>query len=298
MTTASLPFTPDLALLLRQKADAGTVSAQEAGPFLRQSELVQALNNPVRQEVLPLLTRLGQLAEIPHTGQLPQVRAWRAALAQKAWFGEGFSLSGQREDLLACYHAMVTTVLIKLEHPDVDMLRKSIDWIVRYQSVERGCLTDWKGKGILKYGGCLSTTPCYIGVVKAIVALSTFKQNLPDHWEEAMELKLKQGLDYLLQHQLYCRLSNDKPITSYICQLSYPFTYKTNLIELLLLMQANGLLGHPSCLSAKAYLRRKQHKAGYWKAPKVYQPKDWVAFDQPGQAAGWITYLLCSLLQE
>ena len=139
----------------------------------------------------------------------------------------------------------------------------------------------------------MKSVPCFYGVVKSMNALTTFKNlfGLPDLLED----KLQRGLDYIFKHQLYQRLSSNKPIEPSIIQNFYPYPYKTNLIELLTLMNDNNLLDHENCQEAIELLRSKQRSDGFWQADVFYMKSAWVPFDPPGKKGEWITQAIKKL---
>lgn len=287
----------DTALILKIKISKDSIrSFEEARPLLEQSILFQKLLSPLEPTSLHLLHRLIELSEIPYAQEFKQVQRWRDQLADQTFCGEGFSLTGKKEDLLACYNAMITNTLIQLDYANSSQISKGIDWILNYQNTQRNQINQWKEKGIQKYGGCMKATPCFIGVVKSMICLTTFQQkNKFKH--QQLSHKLENGLEYILDHKLYQRKSIHQPITKDITKLSYPFTYKTNILEILRLLQNNHLLKDPRTQQAKALLLKKQKKNGFWKANAVYKPKYWIDFDTSKEKATWLTYEIKKVIQ-
>jgi len=271
-------------------------AAEEAQVYLNESNIFQQLLvADFEENSLNLLHRLNQLAEIPFADSNQKVQHWCNKLAELTFCQEGFSLTGKRSDLLACYNAMITTVLIKLNFQDLSPIHKGLSWINFYQNVERGCQNNWDGKGILKYGGCMQSTPCFIGVVKSMIALSEANKRsfeLP----KTSHKKLQQGLEYILEHEVYHRLSNGAPITKDIVKLTYPFTYKVNLIEILRLLKNNNLINDKRCNAAKNFIKSKKKKDGYWRINSFYKPNHWVDFDLPKTKGLWLTQEIQAIL--
>ena len=285
------------ALQLAMKAERGEqVCAEMAKEALEKSPLFQQLLSPVADNTPLLLNRLTQLHEIPYAHLHPQVIAWRDTLAANTACNGGFSLDGTDHGLLACYNAMIATILIKLHYPDQQPITNAINWILRYQNTARGQPCQWEGKGILKYGGCMKATPCYIGVVKSMLALTAYQNCYTNSAHDEIAKKVEEGLEYILSHQVFKRRTDSQPITKYILKLTYPFTYKTNVVELLRLLKAHGLQNDSRCEAAKAYLMKKRHKAGHWQVHKVASPKGWVDFDLPGKPAHWLTFRIEQVL--
>jgi glucan phosphorylase len=92
------------------------------------------------------------------------------------------------------------------------------------------------------------------------------------------------------------RQSNKQPITKDINKLTYPFSYKTNAIEILRLLKDNNLDLDSRCNSAKEYLWKKRQKDGYWKINSTYLPKCWIQFDKPTEKGLWISYEIEKLM--
>ena len=289
----------DSALVLKQKFSKGQISSfSDARPFLDQSQVVSEILQDFDIDVLSLMNRLIELAEIPFTDQLSKVQHWLSKLVELSFFEGGYSYTGKEDDLLSCYNSMITSVLIRLNYADESKIQNGIEWILKYQNVERDLENKWPGKAVLKYGGCLQNTPCYIGVVKAMIALTDYKSRKNYKKNLQLENKLHEGLEYILGHELFLRRSCEKPITAYINKLTYPYSYKTNVIELLKLMKENNRLGDQRCDNVVQFLQSRKQKAGYWKINKLYQPKSWVLFDKPKQPGDWITHEINSILES
>lgn len=100
------------------------------------------------------------------------------------------------------------------------------------------------------------------------------------------------GMDYILKHELYKRLSNGEPINNHILDLAFPASYQLNIVELLDLAYTTGNMKHPSCQNALDFVKSKKIKDGYWKINYVYKSDGYVSFDQRGKKADWLTYFL------
>ena len=279
----------DASLELKIKAVNNSIqSFEEAESYLNNSELFKSLLSDFELTSINLLHRLTQLSEIPFSQGNEKVKKWRDQLANITYCEVGFSLSGRSDDILACYNAMITSVLIKLEYPILFQIEKGIEWINCYQNTRRNQPNNWKGKGILKYGGCMKSTPCFIGVVKSMEALSTFKSKQQNQSVRIAQ-KLESGLQYILEHKVYQRKSSNQTITKDITKLTYPFTYKTNIVEILRLLRDNDLLDDPRVDEVKDLLNKKK-KGTSWVVNSFYRPKFWVDFDKPKQKSEWIDF--------
>jgi hypothetical protein len=287
----------DTALILKQKVDLGEIKDfNQASDYLDKSEIMKDLLTDFDFNILNLLNRLTEITEIPFAHGLERVKKWLNKLADLSFCDDGFSITGESDDILSCYNSMITSILIKMDYSDKNRIDKGIEWILKYQNVERGAVNKWTGSGILKYGGCMKATPCYIGVVKSMIALSDYKKYSKSTINAEIENKLTQGLNYILDHKIYLRRTNGQPITKDITKLTYPFSYKTNVVEILRLLKDNYWDSDSRCDMAKDHLRKKQLKSGFWKVNSSYLPKYWIPFDKTNEAGLWITYEINKLI--
>jgi hypothetical protein len=289
----------DTALELKQKYDSGEITDYiQAVDLLENSNTLKELLTDFEFETLNILNRLIVISEIPFTYHLPKVKEWVESLVEKSFCGDGFSFSGKSDDILSCYNSMITSTLIRMHYPDKNVIEAGIDWILKYQNFCRGEENTWSGSRIQKYGGCMKSTPCYIGVVKAAIALSDFKKMKNYQVNSLLEEKLKEGLGYILEHELYKQKSNGQPITKDILKLTYPISYKTNIIEILRLLKANNFNEDPRCESAREYLLAKKNKNGYWKKNSSYIPKGWISLDKTKEPGYWLSHEIEKILSS
>jgi hypothetical protein len=294
----------DSALSLKKAYDKGEkISLSEAQKMLENSLLVsQLIETPKRSPntfsgIRNYLWRLLELTEIPFVNTIEKVQNWIELLVEKSYIKEGFSLEGKKDNLLACHNAMITTVLLKMEHKDKIIIDSGINWILNYQSVARDKECKWPGKDLYtRFGGCMKKIPCYYGIVKSMIALTEYKKRYDS--SEKLENKLKQGLDYILHHRVYKKLSVDQPIEDSIILNFYPYPYKSNIIEILSVLKTNNLMGDVRCNDALNLLKDKQRSDGYWQADASYMKSAWIDFDIPKKPGLWITYVIRNLLNN
>ncbi|MFX0139770.1 MAG: hypothetical protein ACFFDN_39385 [Candidatus Hodarchaeota archaeon] len=192
---------------------------------------------------------------------------------------------------------MITTILIKMGYEDKENVDAGIDWILKYQSVERGKECTWSGKDLFtRFGGCMKKIPCYYGVVKSMIALTKYKKRFVGFKE--LNNKLNQGLEYILQHRVFKKLSSDNPIEDSIILNFYPYTYRSNIIEILTLLNANDLIEDERCQDALEILKEKERTDGYWQADTSYIKSAWVDFDIPKKPGLWISYIISRLFSN
>jgi hypothetical protein len=294
----------DPALTLKKRYDNGeTISNEQALSLLNKSELIkQLLVTPKRKPVTFVgvrnyLWRLLELSEIPYSYLLGKVQNWINLLVEKTYIDDGFALEGNRDGLLACHNAMITTILIKMKYKDLKKIESGIQWILDYQSVERGQVCSWKGSDLYtRFGGCMKLTPCYYGLVKSMITLTEYRKNYGDF--KSLDEKLEQGLVYILKHKVFKRLTSDEPIEDSIILNFYPYTYKSNIAEILSLLKSNGQMEDERCIEAIRLLKSKQKKDGLWSADVSYMKSVWVDFDIPKKPGLWISHIIDDLLNK
>lgn len=288
----------DSALLLKIESDKGHISNYEtAKDLLTQSDLLkQLLTDNFQMEAYQLMNRLNELSEIPFTQHIPKVKEWLKILNKLVACDDGFSLTKQNDYILSCYNGMLTSLFLRMEHSNKTEIQQGINWIMKYQKFERNSQTTWKGSGIKRYGGCLKSTPCYIGIVKSVIALSDYRKSVHYQFDQVIEDKFIQGVNYIMDQHIYIRKSINAPITEYIVSISYPFTWKTNIIEILRVLKSNNLINDPRCNLAREYLKSKQKNDEYWYANGGYKPKGWVMFDKTKKPGLWVSHEIQKIL--
>lgn len=223
----------DTALELRIAYDSGNInSLEQAQSFLRDSELVRELTSSFERKPLFAVWRSIALSEIPYASSLEYTNQVIENIVDNLSTSEGFSLTGKATDLLPCYNAMLIEAFSKLGHADTQVVHNAVEWIKNFQPFERNTDVHWTGVGVKKYGGCLKSTPCFIGVAKSVKALVAY-DNAMGRKDEQIASLITKGIGYLLEHELYKRLSNKEPITKHILDLAFPASYHLNIVELL-----------------------------------------------------------------
>ena len=240
--------------------------------------------------------RLLELCEIPFTYLLPTVQQWLTLLVEKTAIPEGFSLTKSVDGVLGCHTSLLTKIMI-CHRAHKAIIDRGIDWLLQYQMLRKGGTCSWPGKDLYtRWGGCMKSTPCYYGVVKAMGTLQSYQERFGT--DVAIQEKLEQGIEVMLEHALFKRLSTGEPIEASILENFFPYPYKTNLIEMLTLMQKVGRLGDERCQPALQYLARSRRPDGMFHAEKVFMQSAWVLFDPLKKPGKWLTYMIERILND
>lgn len=286
----------DSALKLRIMHDENVdLTKDEINKLMQSSELLNHLTSEFIPKPLYAIWRIIALSEIPYTGQLPYTKKLVDYIESHLGTPYGFTLTGKGSDFVPCYNAMLITAFSKLGLTHSQTVQNGVKWIKQYQRFERNSPTLWKESGIKKYGGCLEKTPCFIGIAKSVQAAVYYDQAVMGSDKEIKEL-ISRGMDYLLMHELYKRLSNQEPITKHILDLAFPASYQLNIVELLEITQLTGHIKDNQCKSAIDFIKSKMHDKNFWKINYQYKADGYISFDKRGQKGEWITYLLNKLI--
>lgn len=282
----------DTALILVKNVDEEKVmSEDEIVELLDYSHIASQLTASFENKPLYGVWRIIALSQIPYANKLDYTKKVVGYIEKNLATNSGFTLSGKETDLLPCYNVMIIEALSKLGYANDESVRNAVEWIKKYQPLKREVDVSWKGNAIKKYGGCLKSTPCYIGVAKTVKALIHYNHAIQNRDDE-IESLIKKGMDYVLQHELFKRLSSKEPINKHILDLAFPASYQLNIVELLEIAYLTGNIEHENCKSAIDYVIDKRVKNSYWKINHAYKANGYVSFDKRGQKGEWLTYYL------
>jgi len=282
----------DSALKLRILSDEGKLPRDsEILDLLNSSQLVADLTADFVEKPLYSVWRIIALSEIPYAKKLQYTQQVIQYIERNLATPMGFSLTGKEADLLPCYNAMLLEAFSNLGHHQSGTAQNALAWIKKFQPFERNMPITWTGKAIHKYGGCMKATPCFIGLAKSVKALVSYSKAI-HHEDKEVEALIDKGMEYLLKHELYKRLSTADPINKHILDLAFPASYQLNIVELLELAFLTGHINDNRCSSSLDYVRNKRTKNGTWKTNYIYKADGYLSFDKRGAKGDWITYLL------
>ncbi|QEQ98351.1 hypothetical protein F0U83_05865 [Neptunomonas concharum] len=266
-----------------------SISQDEALQLLAQSELVKELTRDWSDDPLFCVWRLIALSEIPFAQHLEYTDRLIDQVFERLTTPFGFSLSGDEKYFLPCYNAMLISAMCRLGQSRAEHVLNGVEWITTYQPMERGLSVSTSKLNFDRFGGCFKHTPCYIGVAKSVFALLSYWKATGD---TGVSEKLEKGKEYLLDHELVRKLSDGKPITQHIMDISFPESYHLNIVELIRFSSNANLLDDPRSHFAVRYLEKKKGKTG-WKTDFRYRSNGYISFDKNGRKAGdWVTYII------
>lgn len=281
----------DTALLLRKLNDRKEFLTENTIDYLlHQSQLIKKLTKDYEPTALFNIFRLVSLAEIPYVNRLSYTQTIIHFIDKHIATTAGFSYTGKIEDIVPCYNAMLLEAYVRLDKIDSPEVKNALDWIKQYQLFQRNKVTKWPYKGICKFGGCMKSTPCYIGIGKTVRALITYSEFTKTK-DNKVEQLIEQGIAYMLKHHMYQRLSNSQPISKHITELMFPQAYMLSLTDLVYIANNRNLWPDQRTNALKALVASKMMQQRKWKIDYIYSHKGYKAFETRRTASLWIEYI-------
>lgn len=283
----------DRALELRMKVEKnGTI--EDPLDYLNHSEIIKKYSDMTDLNPLGKIFALIGLAEIPYAEKLPVTQELLDFVNQQLATPEGFAFTGKLEEIVPCYNAMLFEAYCRLGLGNSDAAQNALDWIKQYQVFDRQQKTPWPHKGICKFGGCMRTVPCYIGIGKTVRALLTYQEKV-DQQDEKVNTLIHQGVEYMLQHNFYRRLSNGQPISAHITESMFPQSYVLSLTDLVYILKKSQSSADPRAQDLLQLIQQKQTKTGGWKIDYIYKYAGYLPFNNRRKDSEWLTYLYSSI---
>lgn len=208
-----------------------------------------------RRRVLPTLWTVAVLAELGAVDD----EAWHDGvrfLAAHASTDDGvFSRDGRPAGVLSCYVAIAASTYVLGGR--LDLAAPQVEWILRHQDVRehgvsrRGDVEVYHPALAHRYGGCLASTSCLIGVVKAGRALDLWRRSAGAEAGAARRAEVDRFLavvrDALLARRLWrTRAGRVLPLGTPPARAeewlvpTFPLDWRTDLIEVLDLVLRTG----------------------------------------------------------
>ncbi len=288
----------DTALLLRMKFDGGEpLTHKEIDDLQERSGIVRKMIKDYEETPLFNLFRLVCLSEIPYAERLPYTRRVLDYISANLSLPEGFSYTGNVNDIVPCYNAMLLEAYTRLGRAGSQEVQHALNWIKQYQVFDRNELTTWKNNGISKHGGCMKAVPCYIGIGKTVRALLTYAEAV-GHTDREAEALIEKGAEYMLRHNLYQRLSNNAPISAHITDIMFPQAYMLTVADLVYIAGKRELWKDVRTQALKELIERKACDTNRWKIDYSYSHKGYQAFDGKRNASEWIGHVFRSGMNE
>lgn len=279
----------DKALMIRIATDHGEL-VKDPLLHLEQSDIIQRYTQIKDLKPLGKIFALIGLSEIPYTEQLPFTQELIAFVNRQLATAEGFSYTGKSEEIVPCYNALLFEAYCRLGLGHSKEAESALSWIKQYQVFDRNQKTAWPHKGICKFGGCMKKVPCFIGIGKTVRALLTY-QDLVDPNDEKVNDMIHLGLEYMLQHKMFRRLSNGQAISAHITESMFPQSYHLSLTDLVYIIQKSQSANDPRATDLLQLIAKKRTKTDGWKIDYIYKYNGYVPFNNRRKDSEWLDYL-------
>jgi hypothetical protein len=266
------------------------MSGHDIESLLAQSALVQKFTSDFIEEPLFAVFRIMGLCEIPYAEKLPYTQMLIDYINQTIATDEGFSCLGGVKELVPCYNAMLLEAYSRLGLAASAPAQAALRWIKQFQLFERNQATTWPFDGVCKHGGCLGAVPCYIGIGKTVRALIAYSE-YSEREDMETEKLISQGVEYMLRHNMYQRLSTGKPISAHIIDIMMPQNYALSLTDLTYIVGKRRLQGDSRIIPILSLLKEKQVAENQWKIDYLYSYRGYVGFEGRRKASEWISHL-------
>ncbi len=281
----------DSGLLLRMKFDKKeTISDKEINMLLNESKVISKLTDDYEEKHFFNLFRLICLSEVPYSEKLVYTQKVITYVSKYLFVEEGFSYTGKINNIVPCYNAMILEAYTRLGKATSKEVQNALKWIKQYQIFDRNQSTTWEYDGICKHGGCMKSVPCYIGIGKTVRALITYTE-FTNHEDKEVENLIDKGVNYMLSHNMYQRLTNQKPISSHITDIMFPQAYMLTVTDLVYIVGKQKLWNDKRTTALKNLLVEKSYAENSWKIGYIYSHKGYKAFDSKRNPSEWINYL-------
>ncbi|MGM7317246.1 hypothetical protein EQ871_16660 [Enterococcus casseliflavus] len=288
----------DTALQLRLLEESNLLKEQPYSEVIRllsKSKLIDKLTSIEHKNLLSYIWNLIGIAEIPNAIYLEYTQNLVLFINKNISTDKGFSYTGSINDIVPCYNAMIFEAYCRLGLHQSPEAQNALRWIKNYQVFDRVTKTTWPHNGICKHGGCMKNVPCYIGIGKTIRALITYREFSPVPDKEVNHL-IHTGLEYMLQHNMFQRLSNRQPISDHITDIMFPQSYVLSFTDLVYIVSKTNSFNRPEVFPMMEVLRKKQTSSGGWKTDYNYSYNGYIPFDTRRKDSEWITALFSSWL--
>lgn len=281
----------DTALLLRKYFDEKReMSDKKIYNLLEESQIIKKLIKDYEENEFFNIFRIICLSEIPYINRLTYTQKVISFISQRISTPQGFSYTGGLDYIVPCYNAMLLEAYTRLGLEESQEVRNALNWIKKYQVFERNQKTEWKYDGICKHGGCMYATPCYIGIGKTVRALITYSEYI-GHRDKEVNKLINEGISYMLKHNMYQRLSNQKPISTHITDIMFPQAYMLSLYDLVYIANKMNLWKDSRTNQLKQLIEQKAVKPNQWKIEYIYSHKGYKAFETKRKPSEWIEYI-------
>lgn len=280
----------DSALSLRLDFERNEIKENTIEKKLNDSLLVSKLTTDFLRHPLFACFRIMGISEIPFSQTLDYTKNLIKYINKEIVTEEEFSCLGGVQEVVPCYNAMLLEAYSRLGLAQTKEAQAALYWIIQYQLFERNQTTSWSYDGICKHGWCLGKIPCYIGIGKTVRALITYAE-FSEKDDPTIKELIQKGIDYMLEHHMYGRLSTGKPISAHITDIMMPQNYALSFTDLVYIVGKRKLQQSEKVKPLLSLLEEKSVSQNEWKIDYIYKYKGYIPFETRRKPSEWISSL-------
>lgn len=199
---------------------------------------------------------------------------------------------GDHHKVLPCLTGNMVWGLITFGLLEDERVQQGIDWICRYQRFDdRGSPpVGWP----YSYEKCWGRHTCSMGVVKALKALAAIPEQKRS---PPVKETIKKGAEYLLQHHLYKKSSNNREVAKKEwVQFGFPLMWDTDALEMLDILTALQY-NDPRMQDAVDLVMVKQDEKK-WILERTWNNRFQINIEKKNTFSKWITVKCLSVLKR
>jgi hypothetical protein len=215
----------------------------------------------------------------------------------------GFSMNnaakkggGRMTEVIPCLTGNMVWSLIHFGYLEDARLQKGIDWLTRSMRFNDGIETEPQVPPYDRYEMCWGRHTCFMGVVKALKALSAIPEGKRT---DEVSRTIQKAVEFLLIHHIYKQSHNpNRAAKPGWLKFGFPLMYQTDVLEILDILTA---LGRKDSRMDEAVnlVGSKQDNPGRWRMENMYlSDRLLIPFGQKDAPNKWLTLRAMRVLKK
>lgn len=193
---------------------------------------------------------------------------------------------GLHSRVVPCLTGNMVWSFSRLGYQKDPRVQRGIRWLTTYQRFDDGLKEKPRGWPYEKYENCWGRHTCYLGVIKALKALSEIPA---DEREAAVQNTIEKGADFILKHHVYKRSRNlSQVIKPKWLRFGFPLMWGTDVLDALLVLTGLGLRDE-RMKEAVDLVISKQDSEGRWKLENTFNGRFQVNIERKDEPSKWVT---------
>jgi hypothetical protein len=203
---------------------------------------------------------------------------------------------GRTSEVIPCLTGNMVWSMIHFGYLEDARLQKGIDWLTRYMRFNDGVETDPQVPPYDRYEICWGRHTCFMGVVKALKALSAIPE---EKRTDDINRTIQKAAGFLLIHHIYKQSHNpNRTAKPGWLKFGFPLMYQTDVLEILDILTALGIKDSRMD-GAVNLVASKQDDAGRWRMENMYlSDRLLIPFGWKDTPSNWLTLRAMRVLKR